>query len=267
VTIRIEGCKISQHDQAVRLLERVAYSLFFQIDLVLGVSLRLVRFTERPLMGARLRKPYREPVKLLRFPREEYDQEPMALYSYGRSAPGMPLLQYLAYYQTIEFYFPSYYLAEARRKVRNILKDPSFRADRDADVGRILASVRGKGRSFVDERSQLKATLRECLDPHALRAFLTSNEKRKNFFSSKTKRLTDCKIPIKDERADLGEYVAERIYDIRCKIVHTKSEETDKEVEIVLPDSPEADLLYWDIELIQYAAQQVLIAASAPIQI
>ena len=58
----------------------------------------------------------------------------MSLYWYGTSARGMPLLQFLAFYQCIEFYFPTYIQAEARRQVRNALKDRTFRVERDADI-------------------------------------------------------------------------------------------------------------------------------------
>jgi hypothetical protein len=176
----------------------------------------------------------------------------------------MPLLQYLAYYQTIEYYFPTYSQADARRRLRNILKDPSFRPDRDADLGRLLA-VTGAGgpHSFTDERSQLRATLYECLDPSQLRDFICETDEKAQFFKSKAKGLTEVKIPLADDKADLRDSVAERIYDIRCKIVHTKLGSKEGEVELLLPFSPEADLLYWDIDLVQYVARNVLIAASS----
>ena len=125
--LKIEGLRISQHDQALDLLERIANTVFFQIDLSINLPLNLIRERRTPTRPI----PRQEPVEL-QFPQNEYDEAPMALYWYARSAVGMPLLQFLAYYQSIEFYFPTYSQAEARRKVRNILKDPSFRANRDA---------------------------------------------------------------------------------------------------------------------------------------
>lgn len=259
LSLRIEGLKVSQHDQALDILERIANSVFLQIDLALDLPLSLIR-ERRPTSR---RSPRRERIEL-QFPTSEYDEAPMALYWYARSAMGMPLLQFLAFYQTIEFYFPTYSQAEARRKVRNILKDPSFRPDRDADLGRVLSTIKGSGGvGFGDERSQLRATLQECLDPTALREFLTADDQRKNFFSSKARSLTDIKIPINSLHADLRNDVAERIYDLRCKIVHTKVGHNEGEVALLLPFSKEAELLYFDIELIQYVAQQTLISGSS----
>lgn len=147
------------------------------------------------------------------------------------------------------------------------MKDPTFRNDRDADIGRVLSIVAGSGRGFGDEKSQLRATLNACLDPTALREFLNEEAERADFFSAKQKGLTDHKIPLGAKDADLRIPVADLIYDIRCKIVHTKGESTDGEVELLLPFSKEAELLFHDIELMQYVARQVLIAASAPMSL
>ncbi len=131
----------------------------------------------------------------LEFPKNEYDEAPMALYWYARSATGMPLLQYLAYYQVLGFYFPAFAQVEAGRIVRNFLKDPAFRPDRGADLAKMLTAIGGLGYQYGDERSQLRATINACLDQHTLRSYLSENQ-RKEHFSAKIKGLTDRKIPI-----------------------------------------------------------------------
>ncbi len=79
--------------------------------------------------------------------------------------------------------------------------------------------------------------------------------------------MTNHKLALGNQNADFRNDVADLIYDIRCKIVHTKGEEREGEFELLLPFSKEADLLQLDIELIQYLAQQVLMAASTPLKI
>lgn len=217
---------------------------------------------ERRHLILRRRRLVAKPLGDLQFPTQEYDEVPMSLYWYARSARGMPLLQFLAYYQTIEFYFPTYYQVEASRKIRRLLKDPTFRADRDADIGRVLSSLTTGRGTMGDERSMIRATFGECIDPDELRAFLLSNDDKKEFFSSKTKGLTSAKLPLANPATDLRNNVADRIYEIRCKIVHTKSDTREGEIKLLLPFSKEADQLYYDIDLVQYLAQQVLITAS-----
>lgn len=259
--INSEG--ITQHDQALELVRRASDALFFQIDLLHEIPLTLVR--ERRPPARRRRSARAEPSADISFPAYEYDSAPVSLYWYARSAIGMPLLQYLAFYQVIEYYFPTYSQADARRKLKAILKDPGFRGERDADLGRLLSAIYvSRSGAFGDERSQLRATLLECTDAEALRQFITSDPTRSEFLSSKSKGLCEQKIPVANTAADLRADVAERIYEIRCKIVHTKTDAKNSEFQLLLPFSKEAEQLAHDIELVQFVAQQVLIAASTP---
>jgi len=179
----------------------------------------------------------------------------------------MPLLQFLAYYQTLEFYFPTYSAADARRRVLNVLKDPAFRADRDADIARIVSSIAGSDRPGADERSSLRATVRECVDRDELRAVLESSDEIRNTFSGRIKGVTDVKVPIAEPSADLRDPVADRIYDIRCRIVHTKSPSTDSSKSLLLPFSEEEKMLHADIELLKFIARKVLIAGSSTLRV
>jgi hypothetical protein len=254
---------VDQHDKALELLRRASDALFFQIDLIHEVPVTLVR--ERRAPSRRRQSARQEQPPEIAFPTHEYDPAPVSLYWYGRSAIGMPLLQSLAFYQVIEYYFPTYSQAEARRKIKMVLKDPGFRGDREADLGRLLSAIHvSRSGAFGDERSQLRATLMECLDDESLRSFITAEPARSEFLSAKAKGLSDHKLPIANPTADLRPDVSERIYDIRCKIVHTKADAKNSEFELLLPFSKEAELLANDIELVQFVAQQVLIAASSP---
>lgn len=261
LSIKIQGLHITQHDQALHILEKISNTIFFELDVAQGLPLSLWR--KRRGVPLRRRRTRRPPIAELHFPKIEYDNEPVSLYWYARSATGMPLLQFLAYYQAIEFFFPIYSQSEARRRIRNILKTPGFSYHRDADIVKLLSVVKlGVGRGFGDERSQLRATLQECLDANSVREFLTADRDRNDFFTSKSKAPSAHKLPLANPDADLRNDVADRIYDIRCKIVHTKTGANEGELELLLPFSKEADLLDYDIELIQYVAQQVLIASS-----
>ena len=263
ITLKITGCVVSTHDQAALLLRKVADAAFFQIDLLVDTPLSLEKERKRMPPGRRSKIAVSLAADI-QYPKTEFDEAPISLYWYGRSASGMPLLQFLAFYQVLEFYYPTYSEAETRRKLKSILKDPVFRGDRDADIGRLLTAIHvNKSGAYGDERSQLRATIMECIEADALRGFLSSDPERLDFYSARSKTNPYHKIPIATPTADLRGDVAERIYNIRCKIVHTKFDGRDNDLELLLPFSKEADLLVFDIELAQYLAQQVLIAASS----
>jgi hypothetical protein len=261
LALRLENVTVAQYDQALALLERIANSAFFEIDLRYNVALSIQRArpASRPVRASRGLQEAGE----VQFPRSEYDAEPMSLYWYARSATGMPLLQYLAYYQVLEFYFPVYAEREAHQRVKNILRNPRFDPHSDADVGRVV-SVLQQGRSrFGDERSQLKNTVQNCVNAQELAEFISRDETRKEFLS-KDKVLRAHRISINNREADLPSEVASRIYDLRCKIVHTKNEDAAGELALLLPFSTEAESMHHDIDLIRYVAREVLIANSRP---
>lgn len=264
LTLKLSGCHLSNHDDALSLLNKVAGAILFQLDLLTDTPLVLER--ERKRIRSRQRVIPRNTDQVeLQYPKTQFDSAPMSLYWYARSAGSMPLLQFLAFYQVIEFYFPIYSRSEAQRKLKGILKDPTFRSDRDADVAKLLAAIYvSRSGAYGDERSQLRATLNECIDPDALRRYFEEDEITKNFFLTRSKSLPYHKIPLANVSADLRNDVADRIYDIRCKIVHTKADSRDENIDLLLPFTHESEQLSDDIELIQFLAQAVLVSSSTP---
>jgi hypothetical protein len=248
--LRIEGIGITEHDKAINLLEDLSNSLFMQIDFRFDSPLTLGR-------GGRfsLRRIHKSPGRLdedkqLVYPRFSYERNPSSLYWYARSASSMPLLQFLAFYQCIEFFFPRYSRQETIAKIKNVLKDPAFDGTKDSYINVVLnETMEGRRGSLLEERNQLGATIKQCVDATAL-----------------YKKISDKKISLADDPGVL-EQTAERIYDIRCKVVHTKNLEGAEGDEMILPFSKEADLLVDDVELIKFLARKVLIASSSPLKI
>jgi hypothetical protein len=266
IYLRVEGIGITEHDKAVQLLEDVSNSLFMQIDFRFDSALTLVK--ERPFSRrTATSKGQLDEDNQLVYPRFTYERTPSSLYWYARSAISMPLLQFLAFYQCIEFFFPQYSRQEAIAKIKNVLKDPAFDGTKDSYVNLILNVLETRrGFSLLEERKQLIATLRHCVDATALGQFLNETDGRRRYYGSEYKKISDKRITLSDE-TNLIEQTAERIYDLRCKVVHTKSLDEGQADEMILPFSKEADLLVADVELIRFLAQKVLIASSAPLAI
>lgn len=263
LSLTLSGLQIDNHDDALAILKKLSNSFFFQIDATIGVALVLAQSRRNRM----IRHGHRSgQSKNLQFPKTEYDEAPLSLYWYARGAMGMPLLQFLAYYQVVEFYFHSYSSEEARRKIQHILKDPTFRLDRDADIARVLTAVDSRGRGYGDEKSQLRSTLAACVEADDLRTFIEEDEGRREFFSKKQKGLTTFKLALSNPNLDLRNDAADLLYDIRCRIVHTKGESAGSNAELLLPFSPESEMLGHNIELMQFLARRVLIAASSTLR-
>ncbi|WP_343303063.1 hypothetical protein AAHN97_16030 [Chitinophaga niabensis] len=258
--IRIEGLNFETHNQAKELLTNIANSAFFQLDLLIEIPFRLSSGRDWQ-EEFRTKRKLVQKGKILTTPKFQYDQEAISLYWYARTATNTPLLQYLAFYQVLEYYFPLYSAKEARERIRNLLKDPTFDINIEKNIAKILDTVRvsSKSKAIGDERSQLRSTILSCVDLSDLVEHFESNEKVKNFFcdSKKEKSLVTQRISFNRKDHDIRGDIANRIYDLRCRIVHTKEE---AEVELLLPFSPDVTLIRYDLDLLEFIARKALIA-------
>jgi hypothetical protein len=264
VTIRIEGLKISTHEEAKKQLSNISNSVFFQIDLKTNIPLHLCMDRDFFRGIQRKKNPSQEP-PVFKAPKYEYDHEPMSLYWYARTARNMPLLQFLAFYQVLEFYFPLYSYRDAQQRIKNYLKNPTFDANKESDISHILdiVKVSSKGKSFGDEKDQFKATIMYCVDKSTMLDYLTEIQERKDFFDIQKKNhgLAKQKISFSSDN-DIRIDVAQRIYEIRCRIVHTKDE---NELDLLLPFSLEIKNIKHDLELVEFLARQTIIAGGRQI--
>jgi len=260
VTIKLGGFKVDKHITARNILERISQSIFFQIDLKYKVPINLsIYSTPKIRFGVGFRGKLE-----LDYPTREFDEDALSLYWYAKSAKNMPLQKFLAFYQVLEFYYPNFTKISAKKKVKNLLLDPSFNIDKDKDLNRLLVVVESNLPDTTDERSQLYSTLEECVDSSELKGFFIP-KKIREFFLKKDKTITEVTIPLNDTKADIIKSVASRVYDIRCRIVHTK--DISGATKPLLPNSQGAENLNEDIKLLEFLAKKVIISASAPLQI
>ena len=262
VSLTISLHKSIDYETAVNILETISNSLFFQIEIEKSVTLSLRRNLGR-------RRPMRlktaedaDGVKI-HYPSYEYDRAPISLYWYAKSARGMPLLQFLAYYQVVEFYFPNFTKLEAIRNARKILKNPTFRIDRESDLTKLVSSIAGSGRIGGSERVQMQTTVAEVLSLEEVKSYFEENEDVADVIKKKQKGITDKTINIAREGYDYRTDIASLLYDIRCRIVHTKNDGENGKSELLLPFSSAEDGLWAYIEVMQLVARHALIRSSS----
>lgn len=259
-TLSVEGSKHSTTEDVVEVLTRLADAFFFDLDARYGVPIEI--------------EPRRERVRVLRqetlksppeFPSNKYHPQPVALYRYGRSALGLPLLSFLAFYQALEFFFPIFTQEEITKRVRQALVSPRFDPNDEVSLLKVIGIVRPNRGISAGEREQLRSVIRRCLSIETIENFVNSSEHSRVYFCDKRQTIKNVAPLNMNGGADLRDQVADRIYDIRCRVVHTKSDGGDGAVELLLPSSKEARSIGPDIELVRVAAQEAIIAASSPL--
>lgn len=263
VSLKISGLGTTWHDDALGGLETIGNAFLLDLDLKYDVSYGL--FSRRA--GAMSKPKARSAPTQPSFPSNKYQAEPLALYQYGRSAQGLPLLEFLAFYQAIEYFFPIYARNDLLGRLRTTLNDPRFDARDDACLGRVLSLAAPVGRGLGSEREQLRATVRGCAEAEELRSLVESTERMTEHFCAKKQAIQGVsKIQLDAAAVDLRDQLADRIYAIRCRIVHTKQDGGDAGVNLLLPSSREARSLAPDVALVRFVAEKVLVARATALR-
>jgi len=240
---------------------RLAMALFFDLDVRYGLSVDFV-----PPPFPRTESSRSAVAEKVRFPPSSYAPQAISLYQYGRWAGNLPLLAFLAYYQVLEFYFPIFSQAEALSRTRQALSNPRFTLASDSSVLEVLRAAREATGAFIGEKDQLASTIRHSSTTEQLLDFLQTVEDP-DHFTKRGKALPGIS-PLKLGEADtLHAQVAERVYNIRCRVVHTKSDGGSGAVELLLPDSPEVRQMSAEIELVRFLAERALIAGAEPLDL
>ncbi|WP_125789917.1 hypothetical protein [Amycolatopsis sp. WAC 01375] len=256
-SIKLFGVEFTTHDEALRATEKIVNSILFDLDLCTGLAFSMTK--QRPRRGFR---EDRDPVQPVH-PSRVYAEEALSLYAFGRSANGMPIQQFLAFYQTLEYFFSTYWEKGQAEYLRSQLSDPRFRTDDNDKLTRIIRRIKGDGNRGVGEREQLERVIEGCISDEDLREFISSDSNREVVLGDRKLLLGVDPVALQDKNRTVISQAAKRIYQIRCRIVHGKQDGGGDNAPPLLPSSDEEGLLWHDIDLVQLLAQKALIASSS----
>ena len=264
ITLKIKNINATTEEAARLLLEKISNTLFYQMDILYDFPMTLCPRRESRLERSRkamLRG--KNDLELRNLTLEyEYDKIPMSLYWFAQNNSTSPIFMYFALYQVLEYYYPIYSAIQVKSKVQNIIKDPAFNINKDADVIRLLTVMKtNKAGDFGDEREQLSTTLRHIISGEDIINYIKERDLLNNYYQSKeSQKLSDKKLRLNDNLGILDD-LSERIYDIRCRIVHNKASETTSKI---LPMTKNVNYLANDVELLKFLARKAIIANSRP---
>lgn len=265
ITLKIENIDIETEETAKKLLEKISNTLFYQIDVLCDFAITIAprRRTREERMSRMRREPQKDIDNLNLTLDYEYDNVPMSLYWFALSNTESPIFMYFALYQVLEYYFPIYSTVEIKERIRNLMKVPGFNINSETDMMNLLKIMSSNGvNSLGDEREQLDNVLRHIVVGEDVSTFIKEREYLKDYYSGKeSKKISDKKLRL-DDNIGIIEDLANRIYDIRCRIVHNKASETSKKI---LPKTREESLLRNEIDVLKFVVQKTMIVNSKPL--
>lgn len=208
-------------------------------NLASSFSYNIAFYRDRPLILTKdLTKVYKEEISSFRseeiqVPKKLYNEE-ITYYYLMAANSRIPFLQYLLYYQIIEYYYAKVYNENIVKFISNRISDPDFNHSSDIDIRNFINDLgenfRIPGDKKLDEKDALKMTLKRYVDKKNLANKLSSYDKELinhykthvvSFAIDEPIDSNTTLIDFKKEDHVIGN-LTRRIYAIRNSIVHSK---------------------------------------------
>jgi hypothetical protein len=253
-TLKIDYSSPVEAGRLERRSQEVARALLYELDVRNGI---VMEFDERTRQtgidsdwrGANLEK--------IRYPRTKLQYEVSSLFGFASQAIGDQPLAFLSYYQTLEYFIPAAVRQNALKAIRRELRDPSFDEASSESLLRIVAAAEGS--ISAAEASQFRILLNEYVRAGRLDEFFHHNWG--NYFTRQGPIQGVEPINTRNATLSLANQVADRIYQIRNRIVHAKDDPRYGSARVLLPRSAEANALAPDVLLVRLLATEAIAAS------
>jgi hypothetical protein len=258
--LKIKNISINNHDEAFYILRKLSNIAFFHIDYTTNISLNL----EKDINDVHTENEIDEHLgDMLVTINYQYDEKPMAIYWRARTVYNLPILQYLAYYQIIEYYFNIYSKNETMTKIENILKIPDFNSNKVENIMKIIDEI--EINKFRKELEILNLILEKCLNDEYITVELCKENGLREYFKKEKDNISKDTINFSEKPDLIRKQIANRIYGLRCRIVHVKDDFNSQKIAI-LPGSEEEKKLKNDLYLIKNISRMVLFCNAKTMQ-
>ncbi|MEO3771373.1 hypothetical protein [Micromonospora sp. B9E7] len=268
-TLKISGRPLSTPDEALKLLTLAAGSWSFDIDGECGLGFRLALRPPWPLPDHR-RSPRRaRPAAIepsVEGPSRAYDSEALAFYWYARAMPRAPFVQFLAFYQVLEYHFTRYAHNRGVQEVAALLASPGADLHSLAFHAKVFDAIAQVARSQRTELAQLRATIEATATATGLKQRILSDPAlRAHLRANAVTGVASVRVNANSSPASVVEAVAKRVYDLRCMVVHSKEGGGANAQVLLLPQTPQFLAVERDLPLMRYLARAALSASSSPL--
>lgn len=253
MTMTISGVPVSSTEAADALVEKLGDAVAVEFALQTNAVMLVDRVRERSYHPASFgtKKP-------IEFPDSTFPHSVVLLYLSARQRQTSPLIRYWSYYGVLEYLFPKYAAIEARHRAAQTIRDRRFNKFSDADVTRLVEGIAKLTQMSSKESEQLVSTVKGIVSEEDLRDFITAAGLADRLRSKKNSAST---ISVDVERDDdVRRAIGRRVYEIRCNIVHSKSDGGPNGAASggFIPGAAEEDLVAAELPLLRFLAEKAL---------
>lgn len=194
----------------------------------------------------------------LPLPAASFNSDIVRFYQLGMSSD-IPVLQFLAFYQVLEYFFVTVSDENLYNKLSRRLNDPMFKTTPNY-LDRLIQDV-SDHKHVTDEKEMLKNVLTKFVDEGELMEFIRNYEKYLGEkLYTKQRDVFGEKVEIKLEKGHVIGNIAKTIRAVRNALVHS-SDRYERSARHV-PFSKSTDIVKSEIPLMRFLAERVIIASA-----
>jgi len=259
-TLRIQ----SESEKDIKEFEDLADSFIFNVSYNLGVAIVRVKLLDEYFSIKRSHKMERNDIEEIEPPRRTYIPGLVQRYQMGLATDN-PMLQFISFYQILEYFFESIYEEELIKQIRDKITSPGFSYKKDTSLKELIKTVkktmlpRGETVTY-SEKEALSLTLKKYINVETLKEELNKDDKTliDYYKNNEVPFSKGDTIDWDNQNTDsILKNITNRIYKNRNSIVHGK--ESGKSGYTPFKDDKS---LSKEIPLIKSIAEEVIIESS-----
>lgn len=261
LTIQVSGMTESTTTAALAHSDDLINASMFAMSYMKNRSFRLVDQWPAERSAVRLRRFSTSEVRSgfeVELPPVKYNDDVLRFYHLGRSTE-IPELQFLSFYQVLEYFFVSVSDHALYEKLKRRLADPVFRHDAK-HLDRLIQDVVGHAK-LTDETEMLKLVIDQYVDAEDLQAFIKRYEEylTEPWYTKKRERF-GVETEVKFAPGHLVGNVAKILRTVRNALVH--SSDRYERIGRHLPFSDSSALVKREVPIVQFLAERVIVATA-----
>lgn len=262
ITIRVYNILETSIKAAIAHSSTIIESCLFELSYLKHIHFRLAE--EWPIRERRLHRPERfEFGELIRgyelsLPTPKFNSEIISFYQLGMSSD-IPILQFLAFYQVLEYFFVTISDEQLYNKLSRHLKDPKFNIT-PRYLDRLIQEV-NEHRRITDETEMLKNVLNKFVDEAELIKFIQAyQDYLGEKLYTKKRDVFGEEVEVKLETGHVIGNVSKTIKAVRNALVHS-SDHYGRSARHI-PFTKSTEIVKREIPLVKFLAERIIIASA-----
>ena len=237
-------------------------SVLFDIEYNYNLSLETININSlQKRIGRKPKARYELPIEAIDFTYKKYIPELIDYFHTGEKVDYIPF-KFICYFHIIEYFQDKSAFFIVREKLKNIMLKPDFSLNVNLYATQALNLIKQESEKNQTDKIKIQRVLKQFIEIDEFTQFL-KNEELFDYFSTDMTMIfsKNLVLPAIDFTSDTKfiETLTNRIYSIRCSIVHSNPDFDDKKAVPFIATSENLDKLRYEVELIMEIAKNIII--------